>query len=60
MKWVLTSTSEDGDTGNEFGGLLASSSEEQSEHKNWSNFLASSIVIPMQLGWNLHDSHLYD
>lgn len=39
-----------GDTGNVFNGLLASSSEEQSEHKNWSNFFASSIDIPMQFG----------
>ncbi|KVI02042.1 hypothetical protein Ccrd_019678 [Cynara cardunculus var. scolymus] len=44
MKWLLTLASPEGDTGNEFNGLLASSSEEQSEHKNWSSFLASSIV----------------
>lgn len=50
---VLTLGSEGGETGNEGWDLLESSSALQSEHRNWSNFLACSIVIPMQDGWNL-------
>lgn len=62
MKWILTLPSEDGDTGIEFNGLLASSSDAHSAHINCSSFFASSIVIPMQLGWNLHDlqKHMED
>jgi len=53
LEHILTLTSSDGDTGNTFKDLFASSSDEQSEHKKWSDFLASSIVIPIQEGWNL-------
>ena len=53
LEYILTLTSSDGDTGNTFKDLFASSSDEQSEHRKWSDFLASSIVIPIQEGWNL-------
>lgn len=33
--------------------FLASSSDEQSEHKKCSSFFACSIVMPMHAGWNL-------
>lgn len=52
-KYKYLTLASDGDTGNAFKDLLASSSDEQSEHKKWSNFFASSMVIPMQEGWNL-------
>lgn len=42
-----------GDAGKEFKDLLVSSSDEHSEHKNWSSFFASSIDMPIQEGWNL-------
>lgn len=54
---ILTLASTDGDTGNVFKDLLASSSDEQSEHKKCSNFFASSMVIPIQEGWNLQKMH---
>lgn len=47
---ILTLASTDGDTGNAFKDLLASSSDEHSEHKKCSNFFASSMVIPIQEG----------
>lgn len=47
---LLTLTSRDGDSGNVCRDFLASSSDEQSEHKKCSNFFASSIVIPIQEG----------
>lgn len=56
----LTLVSTDGDTGNVFKDLFASSSDEQSEHKKWSNFFASSMVIPMQDGWNLENVRYRD
>lgn len=62
-KWsasVLTLASTDGDTGKTFKDLLASSSDEQSEHRKWSNFLASSMVIPIQEGWNLQNNSTWD
>ena len=34
VQYILTFASTDGDTGNEFKDLLASSSDEQSEHMN--------------------------
>lgn len=49
-KYKYLTLASDGDTGNAFNDLLASSSDEQSEHKKWSNFFASSMVIPMQEG----------
>lgn len=50
---IITLGSPDGDTATEFRVFLVSSSDAQSEHMNFSNFFASSIVIPIQEGWNL-------
>lgn len=51
-----------GDAENVLPPFFGSSSATQSEHKKWSNFFASSIVMPMQEGWNLqeHQSSKYD
>lgn len=55
-KSAQTLASTDGDTGNAFKDLLASSPDLQSEHRNWSNFFASSMVMPIHEGWNLKKS----
>lgn len=37
--------------------IFISSSDEHSEHTKWSNFFASSIVMPTQAGWYLQKTY---
>jgi hypothetical protein len=51
---LLTLESELGELGYEFEGLLVPFSLAHSAHRKLSIFLACSMVIPIQVGWNLH------
>jgi len=55
----LTLPSDPGDTGNVAWGFFMSSSDEHSEQTKWSNFFASSIVMPTQAGWYLQKTYQY-
>jgi len=49
--------SDTGDTEKVVCGFFISSSDEHSEHTKWSNFFASSIVMPTQAGWYLQKTY---